>query len=1311
MRDEGAQRFLYKKTKSINVCQVLWSTWGVPWILVFCLMGTGPGWAQNQSYRILSASNESGGTSSRVYPGERLVAEISHGSGSVITATLDPHERLDVIVELQASPSSLPETRGEGAAARTAIQDQQARFVTDVESLQQRLIAETSRPGTPAVIRRRFEYLYNGVALTAERRLIEEIQRLPYVHRVHDDTAVELLLDESVPLIGAEAVWRDFGFTGEGVVVGVIDTGIDYLHPDLGGGIGTEHKVVGGYDFVNDDPDPMDDHGHGTAVAGIIAAQGPGLRGVAPDARLLALKVVDAGGGALSSDIIAALEYAIDPDGDPATDDAVEVINISLGTVGHADDPVSRAVDNAVASGVVCVVAAGNDGQYFGIRSPGTARKAITVGASNKQDAVTNFSSRGPNPGTFEIKPELVAPGDGIQTTVLGGGHGKIGGTSAAAPHVAGAVALLRQKYPNRRPEATKATLMQSARDLGAGVFAQGAGRVDIYAAVRRYNVITPPAVDLGLVDTREEVWSEKRTLLFTGAGQEPEHYRFSVQGDWPAGVEITLEPRSLTLNPGELQAVGVEIRANNDIVPMVGEEPYAYTGRIAVDAGGDLRHIPVAFLKSPQLTLHFDEPPWLVMAHNRGDEVHHFILPGYRFSTLLPEGIYDLLIFYPDGKTQIVREEVPVRSVSTLEIRKAEAVREFIIEPVDENHLPLLMRDGVHLFKDVDSDFEVRLNGALTERRFSPVSAAYLWEWALATKVPPNRVYQFHGYRRGIASNGFEQPGGEALQRFLYHYAPPPDDQELFVLHWMSKPPDAVGSSTFWDAEDPPLRAPFVEQLFIMPNPHPDFSFGHSFKTVYAYEGPPFDAVTSRDDKLYETPRVTVTNASTLTGYLLGEPESSVLETHANVYAGFVPPHWFGRFDNSTDTVAVRSVLGSRLWLFLSQTNDMYLTDHYTYTLRHEGRIVAKDQVSAGSFDGEIRRPVTPGTYTLTMLYENFYVGGTRGRATVRAEFNTVGSDKNPPYLADLEVFSDGLPAQAFESSSDVNMRFTVMDDHGVENVNALYRPEGFETWLPFDLQHQGEAYQGSLPGDVPRRPLDVRLEATDSAGNRLTYTLEPALRLANAAPYAFALLEPAFGDTVRLPTPQFAWQETTDPDGDAVRYALYLGTDSTFADTAATQVVGELRETAFTAADSLLNDTVYFWKVAAIDAHGATTWSVDAPWRFYVSYDKPTTVRAEPTIEGPRRFELHPNVPNPFNPSTTIRYDIARGCGVALTVYNVRGEQVRRLADGWHRPGKYSVLWNGLDDGDHAVASGVYVVRLRAGNYTQSRKVLLLR
>ena len=276
------------------------------------------------------------------------------------------------------------------------------------------------------------------------------------------------------------------------------------------------NKVIGGYDFINDDNDPLDDQGHGTHVASTAAGNGV-LKGVAPNADILAYKVLDYSGSGYASTIISGIERAVE--------DGADIISLSLGafcwlydggengglypdTCGP-NDPQSQAIDNAVESGVVAVVAAGNSGASFenperSIGSPGTARKAITIGATDKSDLLADFSSRGPvvwedDQGNIQtmIKPDIVAPGVnicaaersnffqlmGVQSC-LDNSHVFLSGTSMATPHMAGVAALLLQKNPSYSPEEIKNILMTNAINLGLSPNDQGSGRVDVIASL-----------------------------------------------------------------------------------------------------------------------------------------------------------------------------------------------------------------------------------------------------------------------------------------------------------------------------------------------------------------------------------------------------------------------------------------------------------------------------------------------------------------------------------------------------------------------------------------------------------------------------------------------------------------------------------------------------------------------------------------------------------------------------------------------------------------------------------------------------------
>ncbi len=357
-------------------------------------------------------------------------------------------------------------------------------------------------------------------------RLWSAFVTLKRVHRAKDH---EAHLAASLTQIRARQAWSTFGVQGDGVLVAILDSGIDYLHPALGGGMGPAFKVAGGYDFVNSDPDPMDDFGHGTHVAGIVAANGTVDQGVAPHARLLAYKVLNGQGRGRETDILSAIERLADPnqDGDPS--DRPDIANMSLGSdYGDPDDALSTAVDNATRLGITFCISAGNAGRYTPVQgkdgnyyytamesvgSPGTARLAITVGAVDSMDVRPEYSSKGPTGGTFAIKPDVVAPGDMIWSLAPGGGTALKSGTSMASPMVAGAAALLISRTKGLTPADIKTILMNSSRDLGMPVMQQGAGRIDALRALGLATRVYPGNLNFGLDDPGEAVWTVTDTV------------------------------------------------------------------------------------------------------------------------------------------------------------------------------------------------------------------------------------------------------------------------------------------------------------------------------------------------------------------------------------------------------------------------------------------------------------------------------------------------------------------------------------------------------------------------------------------------------------------------------------------------------------------------------------------------------------------------------------------------------------------------------------------------------------------------------
>jgi serine protease AprX len=394
---------------------------------------------------------------------------------------------------------------------------------------------------------RYFKWLGGQVAIVPDAAL-DWLASLPEVTALSLDRAVHDTMDHTASAIGARWVSEHLGLDGSGVGVATIDSGVNEWHEDL------EGRVVHFADFVNAQSSAYDDYGHGTHVAGIIAGNGRdsngARRGVAPGAHLVVLKALDVTGNGFTSNVIAAIDYAIAN----RTTYNIRVINLSVAAgvyESYTSDPLALAAKRAVDAGIVVVAAAGNRGRgsngqpaYGGIASPGNAPWVLTVGAANQMgtaeradDQVAGFSSRGPSAIDRSAKPDLVAPGVGIESTseptsalyaanpaarVWGSvrtasePYLSLTGTSMAAPVVTGAIALMLHANPALTPNAVKAILQFTAESrAGYDHLTQGAGFLNARGAVelaRAFAGEQPLAQSTDRVQwSRQLVWGNQR--------------------------------------------------------------------------------------------------------------------------------------------------------------------------------------------------------------------------------------------------------------------------------------------------------------------------------------------------------------------------------------------------------------------------------------------------------------------------------------------------------------------------------------------------------------------------------------------------------------------------------------------------------------------------------------------------------------------------------------------------------------------------------------------------------------------------------
>ncbi|AZB40907.1 peptidase S8 [Bacillus sp. FJAT-42376] len=669
----------------------------------------------------------------------------------------------------------------------------------------------------PAVkIRHQYNAVFEGFSVEGSVRDLHTVLALPEVEDLGPVTVYQAEAEDHVSFVGGDKVrgiydQKNQRLTGKGIKVGVIDTGMDYLHPDL------RRNYAGGYDLVDDDRDPMETRGnkelatlHGTHVAGIIAANGR-VKGIAPEASLYIYRALGPGGMGTSEWIIAAIDRAVR--------DKVDVLNLSLGNdVNGPDWPTSLALNRAVDKGIIAVAAGGNSGpEKWTLGSPGTAEKAISVGASTppmkgfilkiagiqepirlnafqgaaewkpfrgleiadagfgrdsefpkdtkgklviaqrgkisfsekaeaaerkgaaailvynnekgnysgsmkniripaaslsrqdgiklrrllqqrvdieqikEEDTLAGFSSRGPVTGSWAIKPDIVAPGVAIMSTIPDKQYKALQGTSMAAPLVAGAAALVKQAHPDWTPEEIKAVLMNTAipiKDPHSRLYepiGQGAGRMDVYKAVRTEVLAVPGSLVFSQFSSGQRRTVQKATIRLVNHSAETEKFSF----DYPVRAQgITWKiPAPQYVPPHSSKTAEIILEGT----PMHLTDG-THQGWVAVRAGKERFSLPYLYMMNepdyPRLmgfSYHPGEEPgtsqYEVYLPGGADEIgialyepasYHFI--GYldwkknvgrgRLKRVLinkdlnmPEGTYKAVVFAKKGKVEDVIE------------------------------------------------------------------------------------------------------------------------------------------------------------------------------------------------------------------------------------------------------------------------------------------------------------------------------------------------------------------------------------------------------------------------------------------------------------------------------------------------------------------------------------------------------------------------------------------------------------------------------------------------------------------------------
>jgi subtilisin family serine protease len=552
--------------------------------------------------------------------------------GSLGRASPDGPARVEVVVTLASPPLAYARRAGPRLSVDSAAT---ARRLRQIET-GQRAAERRIRAAIPeATVRWRYSITLDGLAVVLPRRDLPRLAAVPGVEDVWPNAQFRLRLDRSPGLIGAPQLWGpNLATAGQGMKIGIIDDGIDEKHPFFdptgfryppgfpkGQTSATTPKVIvarafpppagaatprSKYDSKPFDPDRSF---HGTHVAGIAAGDSGTqadvrgraltLSGVAPRAYLGNYKAI----GVASSpdelvDNAAELAAAIEA----AVKDGMDVINLSLGEseIEPSRNIVVKAIDGAAAAGVVPVISAGNDFDAFGagsVGSPASAAGAIAVAASTKTGEIADFSSGGPTPVSLELKPDVTAPGVAIASSFprSQGLWSPLSGTSMAAPHVSGGVALLRQRHPSWTVDQIKSALVQTGSPVftdtshreEAPTLREGGGLLTLPRADNPLLFAAPVSASFGVLSTGQTV---TRPIALTDAG--------GGAGSWSVAVTPQSSSPDVTVTAPTTVTVPGRLDISASTAGTAGGADL--TGFVTLSRGGDVRRIPYWVTVSP---------------------------------------------------------------------------------------------------------------------------------------------------------------------------------------------------------------------------------------------------------------------------------------------------------------------------------------------------------------------------------------------------------------------------------------------------------------------------------------------------------------------------------------------------------------------------------------------------------------------------------------------------------------------------------------------------------------------------------------
>ena len=1231
---------------------------------------------------------------------------VTKGDKVISSRTIDLNEEVRLIVEFKTPPLSTLASKHkplvspiQRTALLAAVQSDHSRLRNDlgaIDALGSASPTAVRRAGMTRV-QREYQSALNAMAISTRRWVVSELSKLAYVKRISQDEPVKGDDVDVNHQIGADSVALNLGLTGNGVRIGLLDSGVDYNQTELGGGFGAGHKVVDGYDFVNDNPYPMDDNGHGTEVCAIMAGA---TSGVAPRVSVYAYKVLDQTAQGMTSTVLAGIERALDPDNNPLTNDAVDIINMSLGGAGDPTDPLSEAVDNATRAGVLCVVAAGNTGpSYQSIGSPGCAHSALTVGACDKSDQIATFSSRGPVNIDFSLKPDVVAPGVSVSTISVGGGSSLMTGTSASSPVVTGAAALLKELHPAWGPSLLKSAIMGTGDNLGADIWSEGGGRVNILKGVRQEHFAVPQSLSLGLDDQSQPFWITTDTIRVYNFSDSAISYLIQNISSLPTGVSTTISASTLTISPQSSSEFIISITVDNSVASIPTTTPPSVLGFITLRSASDSLSIIWGFGIGAYVDISLKSTSAGLLGvdlrnYVNGYHTYQWGLPEidgrYTKRILVPVGTYEAVISVLGFSNQwVVRDSVKVNPWASLSINvDSEAIYQVGVHPRDGSGSLLDSSVGFwwnsKLFSKATSTSYGAISGSGIfpwERigfvdNVSKTSSNYVLDYYYLSDVNHPETYSYAGRASMILEDHVQDIVGGSLMKHVIDYRTTDSIGSMKFVQFLNLSSELIAYGGY-EPDGPVLASPFHQEWYATSQPPTNFPFGgylFNFQVVYTDHNAPFNP--DAETQLFRLPNRYL-GEDGIVRETLSYSDSAVMEIkHQGIVYGLGPRHYFGRMENSPLRLKVKTntKIGLGPNLFLNQLLDETSPENLLYRLRNDqGTVITSGLASSLLTQEQYQNTIyydqffgvnlsTSGKYTLELIDTNSMVATRKGTARVFLTSDTRLADPNPPSMIAFSILADTVYTDQIDPGKSATIEFQVTDDVALSQVALSYQLENDTLWHQIPVQLNGNIYSAKTPTVCDPVFVNLRLVATDASGNILDYRAEPAYHLgpwSNRPPSVSKALYPADKDTLGvysgLHPYKFIWAKSHDADSwDTLTYAIHIhgpifdifkGINISTRDTSVI-LTDEMR--------NLQPDTTYSWWITTTDGH--VTVSSDTAW-FRTS---DTILAAVGRSDLPKEYALYQNYPNPFNPTTTIRYDLPKESHVVLKVYNVLGQEI---------------------------------------------------